>query len=75
MKEDGGGRGSAGRQAAGGEETNKRFPGEGRSDVVEPSSDEVAVELQGIRVDPECLGYGPEVHFLVIYCNHFDCFG
>lgn len=67
-------RGGAGGQAAGGEEADKRVPGERRSDVIGGCSDEVAVEFEGIRVEPECAGYGPEVQFLVIYCNYFDFF-
>lgn len=73
VDKDGGGGGGAGGQGAGGEEGNKRVPGDGGGDEVSASTDEVAVELEGIRVESECPGYRPQVQFLIISRDQLDC--
>lgn len=66
VDEEGGGTGGAGGEAASGEEREKGLPSNRGGDEVDAAADEVAVELQGRRLDAEGASDGAEIQTVVV---------
>jgi len=64
---------SAGGQSARRKEREKGFPSNRRSNQINPSANEVPVELQGGGFDSEYASYGTQVQFLV-FPRHYLCY-